>query len=261
MSGFIDYYNKEAVFMKEGYEEKYHFLENNHWWFRSRKDIILKLLQGFSFKKNVRILDVGCSGGNLIKFLKKNQFSNIYGIDISQKAVFLARNQGLENIQRINALRTNFKDEFFDIIIASDILEHLKDNKKALWEWKRVLKRNGRIVVFVPAFNFLWSKHDKDNGHFRRYDKKKLKELCREVDLTIERIDYWNFFSFFPALILCLLDKLIPFNFFNNIDRLHKTSDLLNNLLIILLKIENFLFSKNIKFPVGLSLLVVLAKR
>ena len=53
-----------------------------------------------------------------------------------------------------------------------DVLEHIRDDYSALKEWKKVLNPNGIILISVPAFQHLWSHHDKFLGHYRRYNKK-----------------------------------------------------------------------------------------
>jgi predicted SAM-dependent methyltransferase len=65
-------------------------------------------------------------------------------------------------------------DEKFDVIIASDCLEHLKEDEKALKNWYELLNKNGVAFIFVPAFMSLWSYHDEYNMHYRRYTNSEL---------------------------------------------------------------------------------------
>jgi predicted SAM-dependent methyltransferase len=65
----------------------------------------------------------------------------------------------------MDGARPEFGDGQFDTIIASDVLEHIEREELALCEWKRVLKSCGKLIVFVPAFNFLWGGHDAANHH------------------------------------------------------------------------------------------------
>ena len=71
--------------MEESYSAKYLIFEKKYWWFKGRRDIISKLLDGY--KRDSTILDIGCSGGFLLELLKKKGFCNIVGIDISKDAI------------------------------------------------------------------------------------------------------------------------------------------------------------------------------
>ena len=129
--------------MKKSYESKYHNLEMVYWWFEGRRDIIFKLLH--LENKNSKILEVGCSGGPLLNYLKQKNFNNLYGMDISLDAVNLCKKRGIKNVLVGDGSKTGFKDNSFDIIIASDILEHIKNDSLALLEWNRILKNKGKL--------------------------------------------------------------------------------------------------------------------
>ena len=153
---------------------------------------------------------------------------------------------------------TNFPNNKFDIIICSDVLEHIENQEMAILEWKRILKKGGKVICFVPAFNFLWSKHDIENMHYRRYSKNKLCLLFEKNGYTILRSSYWNFLSFFPALIVRLFlyspNKKVPG------DQLYSVNNFLNSIIFNLLKAENGIILKGIDFPFGVSIFVI-AKR
>lgn len=226
--------------MEKSYELKYHKLEKEHWWFKSRRNIIIKLIQD----KNPKILEVGCSSGALIKDLNNEGFKNVQGIDKSREAIKQCKKL---NVQIMDGEKTKFKENSFDILIASDILEHIKNNNQALKEWNRILKENGKIILFVPALQFLWGKHDEINQHYKRYSKKELKELMKNSNFTIERVSYWNLISFMPKIIM------------KNKDQLNEINPAINNMLINLMKLENYLLTK-INLPIGTSIFVIAKK-
>lgn len=236
--------------MKESYENKYHILEDKNWWFCSRRDIILKLLKKFSIKS--RILDIGCSKGVLINLLKLHGYKNVYGIDISKKAVLLCKKRGLKNIYLQGVENTKFPSNKFDIIICSDVLEHIKNQDKAIIEINRILKLGGKVICFVPAFNFLWSSHDIENMHYRRYSKNELYFLFKKNGYNILKISYWNFLLFTPVLILNHLKK--------SNDNLYYLNRYLNYILSSLLKIENWFLMKGFCFPFGISVFITAEK-
>ncbi|HLD03037.1 MAG TPA: class I SAM-dependent methyltransferase [Candidatus Nanoarchaeia archaeon] len=240
--------------MDVSYEEKYHQLEESYWWFKARRHFILDLLKGEN--KNSRILELGCSGGQLLTDLESLGFKNVHGLDISNSAIQLCRKRGLKSVQVCDAAKTKFRNSEFDIVIASDILEHIKDERKGLSEWSRILKKNGKLIIFVPAFNSLWSRHDDLNQHYRRYSRKQLLSSLRNQAFLIEESSYWNFFMFIPVALLRLAQKIIPSN---STDDLYTINPIVNNLLICLLKLENFLL-KFMKFPFGISAFAIAKK-
>ena len=231
--------------MEKPYEVKYHKLEKNYWWFKSRRDILLELI--INSGKNSKILDIGCSRGELIKELNNVGFKNTYGIDKSEKAIKLCKKQNLKKVFIRGGTKTKFKNKEFDIIIASDILEHIKNDNLALTEWNRILKPNGKIIIFVPAFKFLFGKHDRLNQHYKRYGKKELVEQLQDSNFNIERISYWNCISFIPKIIS------------KNKDQLYEINEKINKTLIYSLKFENLLLKK-INLPIGTSLFTIAKK-
>jgi 2-polyprenyl-3-methyl-5-hydroxy-6-metoxy-1,4-benzoquinol methylase len=242
--------------MERAYEVKYHLLEERNWWFEARRDILIKLLQHTD--QNSKILEIGCSGGPLIRTLNVHGYRNVYGIDISKDAVDLCRTRGMRNIAQMDASRLDFKDAEFDVVIASDVLEHIKDEGLALSDWNRILKPVGKLIVFVPAFEFLWSKHDEANHHYRRYSKSRLVRALENANFKVSRSSYWNFSLFFPACLVRLLQRIRRQN--RKGDQLFELDSLLNQLLLRLLKAENAILSL-INFPVGVSVFAIAGKR
>jgi len=146
----------------------------------------------------------------------------------------------------------------FDIIIASDCLEHIKNDENAIKNWHKLLKPKGTLYVFVPAFNFLWSNHDVVNMHFRRYTKKKLIRVLNNSSFKITKASYWNFILFFPILITRLLNKL-PFINKKNDGELKKFK-LFNTFFLNIINTENKVL-RYVNFPFGVSTFCIAKKR
>jgi 2-polyprenyl-3-methyl-5-hydroxy-6-metoxy-1,4-benzoquinol methylase len=241
----------------QAYEAKYHLLEERNWWFEARRDMVIKLLQHTD--RNSKILGIGCSGGPLLRNLGVHGYSNVYGIDISKDAVDLCRTRGLRNIALMDGSRPAFKAGEFDVVIASDVLEHIEDEGLALSEWNRILKPAGKLIVFVPAFELLWSQHDEANHHYRRYSKSRLVRALENANFEVNRSSYWNFLLFFPASLVRLLQRVQqPKNIKS--DQLFELNSLSNELLVRLLKAENAVLNL-INFPVGVSVFAIAGKR
>ncbi len=242
--------------MNEHYESKYHELEQNHFWFKARRDAIARLIG--SFGKNSKILDVGCSIGTTIKFLNEKGYNNVYGIDISKKAVAACRRDGLKNVFVMDAAKMRFSSNNFDMIIASDVVEHVEDEDKIAREFNRVLSPGGALLVFVPAFKFLWTEGDDDSSHFKRYTKSDLKDVLERNRFSIERISYWNFGLFCPFCGMKMMKKLGP-----GIKKypLHKMNAAVNSLALSLLTAENWVLQQKINFPWGISVFAIARKK
>ena len=102
-----------------------------------------------------------------------------------------------------NSLSSTYKA---DIILAMDVLEHIKEDHAALKEWRNTLKPDGLLLITVPAFQHLWSSHDIFLGHYKRYNNKSLNDLANSAGLEAVRIHLYFFFyisfSLFPSEML-----------------------------------------------------------
>jgi SAM-dependent methyltransferase len=243
--------------MEKLLELKYHELEEGHWWFLARRNIIFNLIKKNS--ENSKIIEIGCSGGPLLIFLQKKGFYNITGIDISKKAIEICKKRGLQNVRIADGIDLDFENDSFDIIIASDVLEHINDEGKAIIEWHRILKRDGILIIFVPAFQFLWSGHDIIHHHFRRYSKSQLTTILNRNNFQIKRISYWNFLLFFPISFIRIIQKLIYKNSKPSA-QLYRANFFVNNILLNIIKLENQILAKDINFPVGISIFCIAKK-
>jgi SAM-dependent methyltransferase len=145
-----------------------------------------------------------------------------------------------------------FAEQSFDVIIASDVFEHIDDDTAAVKECRRVLKPGGQLIVFVPAFSFLWSGHDEVNFHKRRYTRAQLLRLLAEAGLSVERSSYWNFLLFFAIAPLRVCQRLLGLDKRAPRDQLESAPGALNTLLFKIVQLENRCL-KNVNFPFGVS--------
>src|SRR5687767_2356200 len=127
------------------YEAKYHQLEEQHWWFASRRDAVYDLIAGLKLPASAAILEIGCSGGPLLQRLRAAGYTDLTGIDVSAPAIELAVARGVSNVSVMDGAALEFVTARFDVVIASDVLEHIEDETKALNEWTRVLKPGGQL--------------------------------------------------------------------------------------------------------------------
>ncbi len=244
--------------MEKAFEEQYHELERDHWWFKGRRAYIRQLLK--KELRTAKILDIGCSSGVLIEELKEDGFdkANLYGIDISEKAIENAKANGLKQCYIMDAQDIQL-DEKFDILIASDCLEHLEKDEAALQNWYQLLKPKGKLYVFVPAYMMLWSQHDVVNMHHRRYTRKELNKKLEAAGFVVQKASYWNFFLFPLVLMVRMIQRLFKSDKEAEGD-LKAPNPILNRIFLSLIQVENFLLG-SLNFPFGVSVFAVVEKK
>ena len=183
-------------------------VEESHWWHRGRRRIIESFVKEIckGFKHRPRILDVGCGTGGNLKLL--SQFGDAEGVDVSIDALEFCRQRGLNNVRLGAAEELPFEDGTFDLVTALDVVEHIDDDIAGLREFRRVLKPDGRILLFVPTFMFLWGVQDDVSHHRRRYRLPELRKAVEQAGFVVERTTYANITFFLPILLGRKLMKL-----------------------------------------------------
>lgn len=237
--------------------EKLAAMEDFYWWHVGRKSIIKRQIKkaGFPLEKRGRILNVGCGTGGTVGLLQ--EFGDVFNVDTSDAAIEFSKNRGIERVMKIDGVQLPFENESFDAVVGLDVLEHIADDKGAIAEWSRVLKKGGVLLVTAPAYQWLWSEHDESLHHYRRYTAGRLANL---VDgLTVLKKSYIIVFSFFMIVAYRFLRKIFPGS-----PQKPKTSYVLlpatlNALLIALLRCEGF-FAQWLSFPFGTSILLIAKK-
>jgi SAM-dependent methyltransferase len=146
-----------------------------------------------------------------------------------------------------------YANNSFDLVTGLDVVEHLDDDLAGLREMRRVLRRDGRALLFVPAFMFLWGMQDDISNHRRRYTLKELKRVVRQAGFELERATYVNISFFTPILLGRLIMRatgLRPESE-NNL-----TIGFLNGVLGKLLGAESWVL-RYLNFPFGVSIICV----
>lgn len=111
------------------------------------------LLPGL-FKKGEKVLDLGCGDGVVSEFLAKNIGVDVLGADISPKALKVAKKRGIK-IKLLDVEKPlPFKKGEFDTVFWGDNVEHLFDPQNTLRQIRRVLKKEGRIVLSCPNLGY-----------------------------------------------------------------------------------------------------------
>jgi len=243
---------------KKEYEILY-TIEDEYWWYVGLRDLVFSSIVKFrgDVRKNSRILDAGCGTGATLEGL--NDYGESYGIDISDEAVRFCKQRGLRNVIKGSVEEIPVGDDFFDLVTSLDVLYHRKveNDTKALKELYRVVKNNGILILNLPAYNFLRSRHDEAIHTRHRYLKSEVRRKVEKTGFHIVKLTYRNSFLFPIFLIIRLLEKGRKRE--NAKSDLRSLPDFLNRLLIKILFLENGLLNK-VNLPFGLSIFCVAKK-
>ena len=168
-------------------------LENKHWWFVARRQIILPLVDLVMAEcRNDRIVDVGCgTGGTVAAFSEKY---NIMGVDSSGLSIDMAK----ESYPHCHFLCGSMPEDLSDyasetgLFLLMDVLEHVEKDRTFLSDLVSLARPGSHILITVPAGKNLWSSHDVIAEHHRRYEYNDFPDLWRGLPVEARLVSYLN---------------------------------------------------------------------
>lgn len=245
---------------QEMYDEMYR-IEDNHWWFHGKYTIIEAILKRKYQANPFSVADMGCGTGIVISRLSAAfPKATIVGMDFSQEALMYCRKRFQGNLLSIDLSKEISYKNHFNCVLALDLLEHIETDDIAAQNLCQALALGGVAIVTVPAFQFMWSAHDENCMHKRRYTKKQLEKLMIDAGFTLEYVSYYNSLLFPPMMLVRLLKKIF---------RLDGNSKMENSIppvpincfLKWLFSLERRWICRNRHFPFGGSLICVAMKK
>jgi ubiquinone/menaquinone biosynthesis C-methylase UbiE len=175
--------------------------EQSHWWYQGMAEITRSILEIFYGPgSDLRILDAGCGTGAGLLFLSR--YGSVTGLDISPHALHYCAERGCTDIARASVMALPFQKESFDLVTSFDILyfQGIRD-ETALQETARILRPGGRLLLRVPAFDWLRGTHDARVSTAHRYTSKELSEKLAKGGFEVEFMSYANAILFPLALV------------------------------------------------------------
>ncbi len=182
--------------------------DSSHWWYRARRDILADYVARYAgLGADARILEIGCGTGHNLPMLAR--FGQVEAIEIDAAARAIAstrldRPVGDAPLPQLPGIERGA----YDLIAVLDVVEHIADDVAALKAMGDCLKPGGKILITVPAHQWLWSAHDVVNHHQRRYSKASLDAAIRAAGLRHNGLRYFNSLLFPLAVAARLAGRL-----------------------------------------------------
>jgi SAM-dependent methyltransferase len=182
-------------------------LDQRHWWYRARREVIAALIRRVVRPPaNAAILEIGCGTGHNLAML--GQFGDVDALELDEEARAIAEQRLGRSVMSAPLPEiAGVADRHYDVVGAFDVIEHIDDDHAALASIADKIKRGGKLVMTVPAHQWMWSAHDVVNHHKRRYSKRSLRALIEGSPLKLERIGYFNSLLFPVAVAERMVSK------------------------------------------------------
>ncbi|HEX4416172.1 MAG TPA: methyltransferase domain-containing protein [Lacipirellulaceae bacterium] len=240
------------------YEQQFR-VEKAHWWFRAKRHILWTLVDRYSPARSegkLRVCELGCGTGANLDAVKDRY--EVVGVDSSPQALEYARSRlGARVFQGELPADIDLPKESFEVVVVSDVLEHIEDDRGSLATAMRLLKPGGIVVATVPANPWLYCEYDVRLHHVRRYSKPQFRTLMNSGGGEIKLLSYFNTLLFAPAVAVRLLGKLMPKR--DPMAVLELPTAMVNEILASTMKSEAMALGR-VPLPFGLSLAAVVKK-
>lgn len=157
---------------------------------------LIKFVEDNITKNRKKVLDFGAGTGTYAEMLKEGGLQ-VDCLEPDETQARLLKSMGYKVIEDANDLKAGS----YDLIYAFNVLEHIEDDGSIVKTLTKALKPGGKLVIYVPAFQLLFTSMDKKVGHYRRYKKDRLQDHAEAASLIISRLEYCDPLGFFAALV------------------------------------------------------------
>ncbi len=181
--------------------------EDEHWWFCGRRSIAEAVIRSLGLPENAHIIEIGAGTGGNIRMLE--QFGAVTAVEMSDLAREIAREKtGRDFLSGHLPDNIPVAPQSCDLICLFDVLEHVAEDEASLAAIRKMLKPGGRVLLTVPAHQWLWSTHDVELHHMRRYSRTLLRERIEKAGYAIDLMSYTNAALFPVAALARLADRM-----------------------------------------------------
>ncbi|MBK6592258.1 MAG: class I SAM-dependent methyltransferase [Burkholderiales bacterium] len=231
-------------------------VQQTHWWFVARREILASVIQRLNLPPRPDILEIGCGTGANLAMLSEHghvvamEYDDVARGMAAKLAVCVVQAGGLPE-------PVPFADGTFDLVCLLDVLEHIEADAAAMTRVARLLKPGGRVLLTVPAYGWLWSAHDTAHHHHRRYTASAVRSLAGQAGLVVQRVGYFNTLLFPLIAGARLLGKLLSLS---NRSDAALPNRWVNALLRLIFASERHVVAHT-GFPWGVSVIAVMTAR
>jgi SAM-dependent methyltransferase len=233
--------------------------EERHWWYAGMREIVSSLLPPVPPSANPLVLDAGCGTGYNMGWLKQRYGAKITGLDLSPHALHFCRSRGEDALVRADAAVLPFCSGIFDLVISFDVIVNLKSETAraaAIREFLRVLKPGGRVLIRVPAYEFLRSSHDTAVMTYHRYGRREFGSAAAAAGFNVLRLTCANTLLFPVAFFWRILKKVGLAPGGSDVGARTRGGDRLNQAAMSVLKFEAAILRRfNLSFGLSIFLL------
>ncbi len=194
-------------FMDPAYAATHAEADLAHWWFLGRRAIIVSEIARWLPEGPRRIAELGCGSGGLLPSI--GRLGEVIGVEADPFLRATARERGLDVVAGALPDAVPLPAGELDAVCLFDVLEHLDDDGRALRAAAALLKPGGLLFVTVPAYGWLWTRHDEVLGHRRRYTARQLRHRLLDAGLAVERLTYFNALLAPPIILARLGGRLV----------------------------------------------------
>ena len=242
-------------------------IEDRHFWFQARNHLISGITQKLvsELVPGYRVLEVGCGTGNVLRVLRQGcPDGMVVGLELWFGGLRFAQQRSAGPLVQGDVRQCPFGKPF-QLIGMFDVLEHVPEELDTLRALRDALAPDGRLVLTVPAHQYLWSYFDEAARHCRRYSSREIRDRLVEAGFEVE---------FLSQFMTCIFPLVWLFRKVSSRSRRpgsdaaktltmreFRVVPVVNGLLTALLRLETLWVSGGHKLPVGTSLIVVARRK